>query len=613
MPHILFVTLYYPPEKAAPAVRISETAARLVAQGYEVTILTTAPNYPTGIVPPEYRGRIVAEEWCQGVHVVRVWSYTCPNKGFLRRILAQLSFGCLAPLLGWSKMGRPDVVIVESPPLFNAIGGRILSRYKKCPFIFLVSDLWPASAVQLGMLRNRALIQLAEWLEWSTYQRASLIWAVTEGIRTKIISRGLSPKKVFLLTNGVDTEKFRPLPRAQARRDFGWSDKFTALYAGTHGLAHGLTTLLDAAERLRVRSDIQIVFAGDGATKKDLIAEAQRRHLTNVHFLEPLAHDRVPQLLAAADVCLIPLKKLPLFEGALPSKMYEAMASARPIVLSVAGEASRLAERDAGAAIAVEPENADELASAILHLYEHPEYAELLMRRGRAFVEKHFDRNHLVTRLDEQIKVLLNQHKLVRRTSSFFYPYWYVVMNLGFGLIGGAILLLLLPILALFIYLDSPGPIFYSQQRLGYKGAMFRMYKFRTMHVDAGCASCSGWTTQQDSRVTRPGRFLRATHLDELPQVVNILRGEMSLVGPRPELPEFAGKLEGTLPYYRNRLVIKPGLTGWAQVMHHYGDTIEDEKMKLAHDFYYIENQSLRLDVQAILKTVVEVLSGHGR
>ncbi|MDQ2887829.1 MAG: sugar transferase [Chloroflexota bacterium] len=609
MPHILFVTLYYPPEKAAPAVRISETTARLVAQGYEVTVLTTVPNYPTGIVPPAYRGQIVGEEWHQGVHVVRVWSYTSPNRGFLRRILAQLSFGCLAPLLGWNKVGRPDVIIVESPPLFNAIGGRILSYFKQSPFIFIVSDLWPESAVQLGMLRNRILIRLAEWLEWSTYQRASLIWAVTEGIRTTIIKRGLSAKKVFLLTNGVDTDKFRPLPRAQARSDFGWENKFTALYAGTHGLAHGLTTLLDAAERLDARPDIQIVLAGDGATKKDLVAEAQRRCLTNVHFLEPLPHERVPQLLAAADVCLIPLKKLPLFEGALPSKMYEAMACARPIVLSVAGEASRLAERDAGAAIAVEPENADALAAAILHLYEHPEHAELLMQRGRAFVEKRFDRNQLVAKLDEHIKNLLNQRGHAKRTDSSFYPYWYVAMNLSFGLIGGTLLLSLLPLLALFVYLDSPGPIFYSQERVGYKGTTFRMYKFRTMCVDAGCA----WATHHDPRVTRIGRFLRATHLDELPQVINILRGEMSLVGPRPEVRDFAAKLEATLPHYRDRLAIKPGLTGWAQVMHDYGDILDDEKMKLAYDFYYIENQSVRLDVQIILKTVVEVLSAHGR
>ena len=411
MTHILFVTPYYPPEKAAPAVRISETAACLVQRGYEVTVLTTFPNYPSGIVPPEYRtGHLVQREERQGVHVIRVWSYISPNKGFLRRILAQFSFSCLAPVLGWKAIGSPDVIMVESPPLFDAIAGRVLSRYKKCPFIFIVSDLWPASAVQLGMLRNRILIRLAEWLEWSTYRRASLVWALTEGIRADILARGLAPEKVFLLTNGVDTRKFTPSSQAQARVALGWEDRFTALYAGTHGLAHGLTLLLDAADMLRERSDIRFVLMGDGAAKQELIDQAHQRNLTNVSFLEPTSHDQMPQVLAAADVCLIPLKKLPLFEGALPSKMYEAMACARPIVLSVSGEARRLAEQEAGAAISVEPENARELVSAILYLQKNPEEAALMGRQGRAFVEQHFDRHQLVTQLEVQIQALLAGH-----------------------------------------------------------------------------------------------------------------------------------------------------------------------------------------------------------
>ncbi len=412
MAHVLFISRNYPPEKAAAAVCVSEIAKRLVKRGHQVTVLTTVPNYPDGIVPKEYCGHLVHEEILDDVRVMRVWSYISPNKGFLRRIFALLSFGCISPFLAYKAIGRPDVVIVRSP-LFNVIAACMLAWMKKCPLIFWVADLWPESAIQLGVLRNRLLIRLSEWLEWSTYQRASLIWAVTEGIRAAIISRGISPKKVFLLTNGVDTEKFRPLPQALARTDLGWNNKFTALYAGTHGLAHGLTTLLDAAEHLCAQPDIQIVLVGDGATKKHLVAEAQRRCLTNVHFLEPLPHDRVPQLLAAADVCLIPLKKLPLFEGALPSKMYEAMACARPIVLSVAGEASRLAERDAGAAIAVEPENAEELASAILHLYEHHEEAEAAGVRGRNYVELHFDYKRLTAMLDAHLEILLKKPVLM--------------------------------------------------------------------------------------------------------------------------------------------------------------------------------------------------------
>ncbi|SRR6266487_1003273 len=410
MKHVLFITPYYPPEKAAPAVRISETAVRLVRQGYQVTVLTTVPNYPTGIVPAEYRGQIIQQEVHDGVKVVRVWSYVSPNKGFLRRIMAQISFGCLAPILGGKAVGAPDVIIVESPPLFDAIAARMLSWLKRCPFIFIVSDLWPESAVQLGVLRNRLMIRLAEWLEWSTYRRAGLVWSVTRGIRETLIKRGLHPEHVFLLTNGVDTVKFKPLPQMQARAEPGWGDQFIVLYSGTHGLSQGLTTLLEAAERLRDHTDIRIVLAGDGAVKADLIIQAQKRDLKNITFLDPQPHECMPLLLASADICLVPLRKIPLFEGALPSKMYEAMACARPVVLGAEGEACRMIE-EAGAGIAVEPENADALAAAILYLREHPEEAEAMGRRGRAFVKARFDRAQLTAELETRIAELLGEKR----------------------------------------------------------------------------------------------------------------------------------------------------------------------------------------------------------
>ncbi len=411
--HILFVTPYYPPEKAAPAVRISETARLLVERGYSVTVLTTVPNYPDGVVPSAYRGRMLCREVRDGVHIVRTWSYISPNKGFMRRIISQLSFGCLSPLLGWRDVGQPDMVIVESPPLFDAFAARMLSWGKRCPFIFMVSDLWPESAVQLGMLRNRVLIKMAEALEWSTYQKSCAVWALTEGIRTTLLQRGLDAEHVFLLTNGVDTLKFRPASKTEARKELGWNEQFTVLYAGTHGLAHGLETILEAAEQLREHTDIRFVLAGDGATKEGLMASAKQRGLTNVSFLQSQPHERMPLLLAAADVCLVPLRKLPLFAGALPSKMYEIMACARPMLLGVDGEARQLVEQEAGAALYVEPENPTALVEAILYIHERPDIAEHMGQRGRAFVEARFSRNGLVTALEERFSSLMREQSKV--------------------------------------------------------------------------------------------------------------------------------------------------------------------------------------------------------
>jgi lipopolysaccharide/colanic/teichoic acid biosynthesis glycosyltransferase len=195
---------------------------------------------------------------------------------------------------------------------------------------------------------------------------------------------------------------------------------------------------------------------------------------------------------------------------------------------------------------------------------------------------------------------------------SLFYLCWYKFIDIIFGIGGMVILLLLLPILALLIYANSPGPIFYCQERLGYRGKIFRMYKFRSMYRDAEPGGHPIWAAEDDRRVTRIGRFMRAIHLDELPQVINILRGEMSLIGPRPEREELFCLLEKTIPLYRSRLAVKPGLTGWAQVNYHYARSEEDTLIKLHYDLYYIKHRSFKLDIVILSKTVVEVVSYRG-
>lgn len=192
-----------------------------------------------------------------------------------------------------------------------------------------------------------------------------------------------------------------------------------------------------------------------------------------------------------------------------------------------------------------------------------------------------------------------------------FYLYWHTLMNIISVVCGLLLLCVALPIIALLIYLDSPGPIFYRQERLGMHGKRFRMYKFRSMRTDAE-SNGAVWATQSDPRITKIGRFLRATHLDELPQILNILRGEMSLIGPRPERPEFASELERIIPFYQYRLAVKPGITGWTQVNCLYGNSVSNSLARLQYDLYYIKHRSFMLDVFIILKTVFEVMSHRG-
>lgn len=419
--HILFISSNYPPEKGAAAVIVSENTKRLVKHGHRVTVLTTRPNYPTGIVPPEYRGKLLQFEMIDGVKVVRAWNYTSPNKGFLRRIFSQLSFGGFASFLGARAVGRPDIVLVYSPPLFNAIAVRTMARLKRCPFIFMVADLWPESAVQFGVLHNPLLIKISEWLEWSTYQKASLVWVVSEGVRNLLIQRGLPAERIFLIPNGVDTVRFRPLPKIQARAEFGWDDRFTVLYAGTHGLAHGLQTIIKAAEQLRHRDDIHFVLAGDGEEKEDLIAYAQAHNLENITFMDAQPYDTMPFLYAAADLCIVSMRKAPLLATTLPLKMYEIMACGRPFILAGKGMARQIVE-EGGAGLVVEPENTDALVSSLLYLYEHPEEAESLGLRGRAYVEAHFDYDRLTMALNTRLALLLGLEKEVLASAEIPVP-----------------------------------------------------------------------------------------------------------------------------------------------------------------------------------------------
>lgn len=196
---------------------------------------------------------------------------------------------------------------------------------------------------------------------------------------------------------------------------------------------------------------------------------------------------------------------------------------------------------------------------------------------------------------------------------SLLYICWNKLIDILCGVCGMAALLLILPIIAILIRLDSPGPIFYHQERLGYRGRKFTIHKFRSMHVDAEFGGQATWAREQDPRVTRVGRFLRATHLDELPQVFNILRGQMSVIGPRPERQEFTKDLEETIPFYRCRLMVKPGLTGWAQVKFLYASTDQESLVKSQYDLYYIRHQSFMLDISIILQTVGEVFFHRGR
>jgi glycosyltransferase involved in cell wall biosynthesis len=281
--HILFLTDNFPPEVNAPASRTFEHCREWVRAGNQVTVITCAPNFPKGKVFDGYRNRLWQSEEMSGIRVIRVWSYITANEGFVKRILDYQSFMVSATLAALFVRGV-DVVIGTSPQFFTVCAAYVVSRLKWIPFVFELRDLWPESIKAVGAMKESAAIRALERLELFLYRKAARIVSVTHSFKRTLISRGVDGEKIEVVTNGVDMSRFKPMPKdAELLQELGLAGKFVAGYVGTHGLAHHLETVLDAAEMLRARPDgalLPLHFLGDGARKQALKDEAARRAWT---------------------------------------------------------------------------------------------------------------------------------------------------------------------------------------------------------------------------------------------------------------------------------------------------------------------------------------------
>jgi glycosyltransferase involved in cell wall biosynthesis len=396
---ILFLSHYYPPEVNAPANRVHEHARAWVKDGHEVTVITGVPNHPRGQLFPGYANRWLQEEHRDGVRVLRTWMYLTANEGFARRTANYVLF-MLTAIWASRRAPRPDVVVATSPQFFCGIAGAVVGALKRRPFVLEVRDLWPESIVALGQLRRgswpaRALEAVERWL----YRRARGVVVVTRAFARHIAARGVPERRIALVTNGIDGDAWTPRapsPELLAARGIGGA--YRVGYVGTLGLAHGLGTALDAAERL-AEDDVHFVFVGDGADRARIEEDARRRGLANVHFTGLVPHDEVPAWLASLDVLLVMLRDLPVFETVIPSKLFEFAAMERPVIVSAPkGEVREMVE-EAGTGVAIDAESAEQLAEAITALRHEPERARHLAARGRAWVEQSFRRDALARRM----------------------------------------------------------------------------------------------------------------------------------------------------------------------------------------------------------------------
>lgn len=396
---VVLLTQYFPPEVGAPQTRIEALARGLSGRGVEVVVHTCPPHYPDGEVKAPYRNRLLGRERMGEARVVRSAVYPAANRGFARRLGGHLSFASSA-LATAPAAGPADVVVVETPPLFLAGAAIAYAKAKRARLVLNVADLWPDSAIELGALNSPVAIRGARVVERAAYRAAASITCPTEGIVEVLERRPESAGKAVLMRPAVDLDRFDAATDRDAAQPA--DAPLRVLYAGTVGLAHGLGTLLDAAELLAAQGGpaVEVTIAGDGADGPALRERLARGGLDNVRMLGAVPADRIPGLYAESDVAVVMLRDVPLFHGALPTKMLEAMAAARPVVLAARGEAARVLDR-AGAGVTVVPEDSAALAGAFADLAADPRRRGALGAAGRRAVEREFGRGPWLDRWQE--------------------------------------------------------------------------------------------------------------------------------------------------------------------------------------------------------------------
>jgi glycosyltransferase involved in cell wall biosynthesis len=391
---LLILTQYFPPEVGAPQNRLFELAVRLKRIGVDVSVLTAMPNYPQMKIYDGYEGKDYLYEEIEGIPVHRSSIYLPKSKSIIQRLLNYFSFVYSSAQVGKNKIGDLDVIMCESPPLFLGYSALYLKRKKKAKLIFNVSDLWPESAEKLGVVTNKRMLKLAYNLEAKLYRKSVLVTGQTQGI-CKSINERFPEVKTYWLPNGVDVSYYNPsIVKGNWRKENGFKENdILFLYAGIIGLA------------LKDNASIKFILLGSGPEKEKLQAIQKEKKLTNVYFFDAVSKIEMPQIVKASDVSIIPLRKLELFLGAIPSKIFENLAMEKAVILAVDGEARELFVNQGKCALYSEPENVEDLVKNVVLLASDTSLRKQLGEKGRTYVEQSFNRNTIAQNFH---KILIN-------------------------------------------------------------------------------------------------------------------------------------------------------------------------------------------------------------
>ncbi|MGA5690533.1 glycosyltransferase family 4 protein [Cytobacillus pseudoceanisediminis] len=365
---VIYLCQHFPPETGAPQIRVYEVSKELISRGHQVEVITAFPHHPHGIIPEEYKGRFYMFENWDGISVHRSWIYPSPKGSFWKRLASYFSF-TFSAFYSILKSKPTDVIICNSPPLFLGITGYLGAKMKRAKFVFNVADIWPESAVELGILKNKSFIRMAERLEMFLYKKSWKIATATEGIKEYMVRKGKKEEDVFLLPNGVNTDTFAPQSKnTELLREVGIEGKKIFMYAGNLGYAQGLDSVLRAAALLKDKQpDAHFLFVGDGQEREKLLNLKEELQLDNVTFYGSVPVSTMPDMFAAADYSIVSLRNIELFKGARPSKIFPAISSGVPVLYCGDGESAAILEEYNCGKIAP-PENPEGIAAAVSDL-----------------------------------------------------------------------------------------------------------------------------------------------------------------------------------------------------------------------------------------------------
>ena len=401
---ILLLVISYPPVLNSAARLFSELAEGLAGRGHQVTVLTT---YPERYLAKK-GSQVIPKREKNKVEVYRLKNLRLPKQVPLLRGLEHVLYGLQYYMKG-RRLGHHDVVIAYSPPLPFGATAVLLARRWRGRAIVNVQDLYPRSAVDLGLLKNRALIRFGEWLERWVYQHAHRITVHSEGNRTHVVAHGGFPERTWVVPNWIDLDKYRPGPKDNGfRRKYAPGAGFVVSYAGVMGFAQGVGDILRAAAIVaRETSDVIFLLAGEGVMLPKLKAMAADLNLENVQFLPHLPENDYVALLQASDVCLVTLHK-ELKTPVVPGKLPCIMGVGRPAICSTPPQSdARLIVEEAKCGLWVPAGSPEALAEAILTLNADPARAAEMGNNGRRYAEQHFDREQCISRYEEIIAKVL--------------------------------------------------------------------------------------------------------------------------------------------------------------------------------------------------------------